>query len=313
MNAPPPTLADADNAPSLPYSYSPLPVAQLESLRSKINQMIDSIQTLQWTVEAGGQNAMPAWPDILSKYTMLLSQSHNLSMSLVGTYSGISASVSKPSMNGLSGHAAGHGLQASTNPYERLALHPSVPMADAQLDNDIIPLLRNQQTTDVLRFENETVRHLAEHMVTRGSLGVLSIPSSQSAEAAPGVRRPGLDGSKKVEYSDVLKECEQIRVEHDERVERAVRAVALLRDKYDWKARVEVDQEEPEELEWDPRFTGQDRQQQHPVHDDEIEDRAGRDHGNESNTSEEEEELEEVLGNGADQSAEGTPSPAVAG
>jgi hypothetical protein len=27
----------------------------------------------------------------------------------------------------------------------------------------------------------------------------------------------------------------------------------MLRDKYDWKTRVEVEVEEPEELEWDPR------------------------------------------------------------
>lgn len=307
MNATP-TLGAPDSVPPLPYDYTALPVAQLESLRSKINQMIDSIQTLQRTVEAGGQNAMPAWPDILSKYTMLLSQSHNLSMSLVGTFGAISASGSKPSMNGLSGHGS---VQAGTNPYERLALHPSVSMTDAQLDNDIIPLLRNQQTTDVLKYENETVRHLAEHMATRGSLGVLSLPSSQpSANIAPdGIRRPGIDASKKVDYADVLKECEQIRLEHDERVDRAVRAVALLREKYDWKARVEVDQEEPEELEWDPRFAGGSGQGAMNADAESAGGHGDQANGDESNTSEEEEELEEVLGNGADQSPEGTPQP----
>ncbi|KAH9855468.1 hypothetical protein C2E23DRAFT_711189, partial [Lenzites betulinus] len=198
-----------------------LPVSQLESLKFKANQIIESIQLLQRTVEMGGQPGMPAWPDILSKYNILLSQSHSISMSL------------------LAAHQTG-ATSSQGNPYEKIALHPRVPLTDTQLDNELIPLLRNQQTTDVLRFENETVRHLAEHMETKGSLGALG--------HAP---RPG---GKHVDYEDVLRECEQIRVEHDQRVERATRAVTLLREKYDWKARVEVEQEEPEELDWDPRM-----------------------------------------------------------
>lgn len=272
-----------------PSSPSSLPVGQLESLRSKINQMIESIQTLQRTVEGGGYNAMPAWPDILSKYTMLLSQSHNLSMSLVNTYAAIRANGQGPS------HAP------PPNPYERLALHPSMVMSDAQLDNEVIPLLRNQQTTDVLKLENETVRHLAEHMVTRGSLGVLAMPPQGSGPQ----RAMDMDAGRKAEYSDVLAECEQIKMEHDERIERAINAVVRLRsEKYEWKVRVEVEQEEPEELEWDPRFGTQTG----------LGDAAQGSHDKmrvdeESNDSEEEEELEEVLGNGEDQSPEGTPEP----
>ncbi|KAF7795454.1 hypothetical protein EIP86_006615 [Pleurotus ostreatoroseus] len=291
-------MATTSTAPlTNPYILEPsqLPVGQLESLRSKIVQMTESMQLLQRTIEVGGQNVMPAWPDILSKYTILLSQSHNLSISLLGSYASAAAAART---NG--------NTSASTpvNPYERLALHPIIPMPDAQLDNEIIPLLRNQQTTDVLRLENETVRHLAEHMVTRGSLGVLA--TTQPPTAVPGRRGLGMDTGKKPEYEDVLRECEQIKVEHDERVDRAVRAVMLLREKYDWKARVEVDQEEPEELEWDPRLQG--------LRED-GENIAGGADGvptpdDQSNDSEEEEELEEVLGNGSDHSMEGTPQPA---
>ena len=273
--------------PGLDPSY--LPTSQLESLRSKINQMIESIQLLQRTVEVGGQNVMPAWPDILSKYTILLSQSHNLSMSLVNTYSSSTART----------NGAGTAHTPSTNPYERLALHPTASMTDVQLDNEVIPLLRNQQTTDVLRLENETVRHLAEHMATRGSLGVLA-PPPPVAMHLHGRR----DAVKRPEYEDVLRECEQIKIEHDERVDRAVRAVMLLREKYDWKARVEVDQEEPEELEWDPRTDG-------ASVGDHVDDGAESEQtaDEQSNDSEEEEELEEVLGNGSDHSPEGTPQP----
>ncbi|KAH9933586.1 uncharacterized protein BXZ73DRAFT_77211 [Epithele typhae] len=81
------------------------------------------------------------------------------------------------------------------------------------------------------------------------------------------------------EYEDVLWECEAIRVE------RGTRAVELLRERYDWKSRVEVDQEEPED--WEPGLGG---------------DGAGMGEdtpsGGQSNDSEEEDEPEEVLGNG---------------
>jgi hypothetical protein len=208
------------------FDHSNLPIAQLESLKFKATQIIESIQSLQRTIDSGPYS-MPPWPDILSKYNILLSQSHNFSSALLHQ----PGSAGARSLNGASG-----------NVYEKIALHPSVGMTDAQLDNEVIPLLRNQQTTDVLRMENECVKRLAEHMVTKGSLGVLGIPS------------PTLIQGRKVEYEDVLKECEQIKGDHDQRVDRAVRAVVMLRDKFEWKQRVEVEVEEPEELDWDPRL-----------------------------------------------------------
>ena len=262
-----PIINPSSDTASLPYDLQSLPVAQLESLKFKANQIIDSIQNLSRTVEMGYREVMPAWPDILSKYNILLSQSHQLSLSLSAAHQTTAA--------------------AQGNPYEKITLHPRVPLTDAQLDSELLPLLRNQQTNDVLRIENETVRHLAEHMETRGSLGVLG--------HAP---RPG---GKHPEYDDVLRECEQIRVEHDLRVERAARAVVLLRDKWDWKARVEVDQEEPEELDWDPRITSGSGAPP-------SEESADTPSGEQSNDSEEEEELEEVLGNG-EHTPDGTPAP----
>ncbi|KZT06685.1 uncharacterized protein LAESUDRAFT_148257 [Laetiporus sulphureus 93-53] len=281
MDHPPVTSAPTAN-PRLPFDPSTLPIAQLESLKFKANQIIESIQLLQRTVELGGQNAMLAWPDILSKYNILLSQSHNLSNSLLGTTQS-SASI----------HATSAG-----SPFERLALHPSIPMSDSQLDNELIPLLRNQQTTDVLKLENEIVRHLSEYMVTKGSLGVLT----QTGQ--PGMYSQG----NRTEYEDVLRECEEIRAEHDSRVDRAVRAVAMLREKYDWKVRVAVDQEEPEELEWEPRGP-------HLAPEEEADEEGASEEGEggnspegvQSNDSDEEEELEEVLGNGGDQTPDGTP------
>ncbi|KAG6884538.1 hypothetical protein C0993_010294, partial [Termitomyces sp. T159_Od127] len=216
-----------------PLTTSGLPISQLESLRFKSSQIIDSIQSLQRTVEAGHMAVMPAWPDILSKYNILLSQTHSFSMSLSGT---------------LSAGAASQGSRPVpfSSSLERVALHPSSPLTDAQLDGEVIPLLRNQQTTDVLRVESDTVRRLAEHMVTKGSLGVIA-PQPPPKSAPFGVFK------KPIEYADVIAECEEIREAHDRRVERAVRAVTMLRERFDWRARVEVEVEEPEELEWDPR------------------------------------------------------------
>ncbi|KAJ3478758.1 hypothetical protein NLI96_g9535 [Meripilus lineatus] len=259
-------------APSL------LPVGQLESLKFKSSQIIESIQALQWTLEAGNQNFMPSWPDILSKYNILLSQSHSLSTSLFSLHTQ-------------------HSAPNSQSPFEQLALHPNVGMTDAQLENDLIPLLRNQQTTDVLKMENDIVRRLSEHMSTKGSLGVLAPPPNAGLG---GLARFG-SMPKRTEYEDVLRECDQIRVEHDARCTRAENAVNILRDKYDWKARVEVEQEEPEELEWDPRLQ------------DDFDESGGKEGGaggyagsRHSNDTDEEEELEEVLGNG-EHTPEATP------
>ncbi|KAK7434669.1 hypothetical protein VKT23_020077 [Stygiomarasmius scandens] len=240
-------MAEQNASPEgLFFDPSTLPVAQLESLRFKANQIIDSIQTLQRTIDSHPA-AMPAWPDILSKYTILLSQTHSFSTSLT------SSNANAPKMNGVS---AGGGSQDKSSPFEKIVLHPRFPMTDAQLDTDVIPLLRNIQTIDVLNTENETVRRLSEHMVTRGSVGVLGgtplPPPPGGAHAFGGSHLQFTQ--RKPEYEDVLRECEEIRGDHDRRADRAIRAVMLLRDKFDWKSRVAVEVEEPEELEWDPRF-----------------------------------------------------------
>ncbi|KAH9933589.1 uncharacterized protein BXZ73DRAFT_46207 [Epithele typhae] len=261
-------LSSSNTTESLPPDIRALPVGQLESLRFKTNQIVESIQLLQRTLNMGGAAIMPPWPEILSKYNILLSQSHSLSMSLAAAHQASTA--------------------AQGNPYERIALAPRGPLSDAQVDGEFIHHLRTQPTVDVLRAENDAVRHLAGHMDTKGSLGVLG----HAAGAGPRGRLGGHP-----EYEDVLRECEEIRVEHDLRVERATRAVELLRERYDWKSRVEVDQEEPED--WEPGFGG-----------DGAETGEDTPSGGQSNDSEEEEELEEVLGNG-EHTPEGSAGPAT--
>jgi len=219
-------------APPLSELPSPaLPIPQLESLKLRANQIIESIFALQRTIEAGGHpSAMSAWPDTLSKYSILLSQTHNFSNALLQPFPTAATNASR---------------SRQLNVYETIALHPKNGMTDAQLDGEVAPLLRNQQTTEVLRLENDTVRRLGEHMSTRGSLGVLGMVTPPAPAGMVG-RKP--------EYEDVLRECGEVCEEHDRRVDRAMRAVVMLRDKFDWKQRVEVEVEEPEELDWDPRL-----------------------------------------------------------
>jgi hypothetical protein len=225
-------------APLPTLTAPPLPTAQLESLKFKSSQIIESINALAWSIKNNDLAAMPSWPDILSKYNILLSQTLNFSNALLQTQTVRSNYIGGPTVQ--------------QNIYERIAIHPLTGMTEQELDTEAAPLLRNQQTLDVLKTENETVRRLAEHMPTRGSLGVLGAPPPAPTNGfGYGIHT----APKKPEYEDVLRECTEIRNAHDQRVDRAVRAVTMLRDKFDWKQRVEVEVEEPEELEWDPRFS----------------------------------------------------------
>ncbi|TEB25098.1 hypothetical protein FA13DRAFT_1796759 [Coprinellus micaceus] len=153
-----------------------LPISQLESLRFKANQIIESIESLYAMLEGRMYpEYMPSWPELLSKYNVILSQTQNFSNSLVNPFPAARAQQQQQQQS------------EQENIFQKIVMHPNVGITDAQMDGEIGPLLRNQQTMSVLKQENET-------------------------------------------------------------------AVALLRDKYEWKARVEVEVEEPEELDWDPRY-----------------------------------------------------------
>lgn len=217
-------MSNKDSLPAASFDPSTLPIGQLESAKSKIAQIMESIVALQRLVEAGGQEAMPAWPDILTKYNVLLSQTYNLSTSLISS----NTSSQMSSTRAANGVKSSSSVAANSKPLARLALHPFSALADAQLDNDLAPLLRNQQTTDVLRYESATVRRLAERL----PVNALQPENQNSAET----------------YTSILQTCETIREEHDLRCDRAVRAVNMLREKYDWKARVAVEVEEPEDF-----------------------------------------------------------------
>ena len=219
--------------PILPANLGgpPPDIASLESIKFRVTQLIDSIKMLAWQLEAF--HPPPPWPDLLAKYAVVMAQTHNLSRAL----------------------ASGGALSGT-------ALHPRAPLPDTTLlDGALIPLLRNQQTTDVLRAESASVRRLGL---------ALELPE----DAPPHV---------------VLNAVSEVVVAHDARAERAQRAVAMLREKYDWHARVAVD---PDEI-W-----GDDEDLEGPDTGEVPAARKGPGSPASGNTSEEDEELENVLGGG---------------
>ena len=191
-----------------------LPIAQLESLKYRVTQIMESITTLQVLIDANGAPAMPPWPDILARYNLLLSQTHSLSVSL-------SYTLAHPSQQ------PGQ-KNPPVNPFQNLVLHPSLAIPEQQLDNAIAPLLRNHPTMPVLKEEDVSVRRIAAVLQSALPEGVPAVPGAEGCE-------------------QVVQECQEIKREHDSRVDGAIKAVSLLRDRYEWRTRVEAGDEEPDE------------------------------------------------------------------
>ncbi|KAH9177537.1 hypothetical protein EDB89DRAFT_2064514 [Lactarius sanguifluus] len=197
----------------------PPDVASLESIKFRVTQLIDSIRALAWQLEAF--HPPPPWPELLAKYAVVMAQAHNLSRAL------------------------------ASSPLASMALHPRATLSDASLDSSLIPLLRNQQTTDVLRAESATVKRLGT---------ALGLPE----DSPPPVNGPS-------------------------------EAVAMLREKYDWRVRVAVD---PDEVWSDDGDLDVPTAETVPAVPE------GPSSPASGNTSDEEEELENVLGTGLPNSDE---------
>lgn len=174
---------------------------------------------------------MYPWPDLLARYNLLLSQTLNFSNSL--------AAAVPPQPGSRPSDASVERI------FEKLALHPKKALEDPQFHAEVAPFIRHNQTYDILKKESTTVSGLCDHLETRGSVGVLSgLPSARMK-------------SRKTTYEDVLQECAEIGGSHERRVERGRLVVAQIlekTDKYEWKERVLVEQPEPDELGFDPRY-----------------------------------------------------------
>lgn len=186
-------------------------VGQLESLKYRMNQLIESIAALQYLIHNNGSPAMPSWPDVLARYNLLLSQIHALfsALSYIPTHAAQKQQPQEDSQ------------EPSTKPLQNLVVYPTVLFTQHQLDHELQHLFRTSQTAEVLKEEDGIVRRIG------------SMLKSSTPEGVP--LQPGPEGC-----MQVVQECAEIKHEHDARVERAVKAVTLLKDRYDWHARVEA-------------------------------------------------------------------------
>ena len=207
-----PASAASVQVPVQNFDPTGLPLAHLVALRSKLNQIIESLFTLIRTIDGDGLPGMAAWPDILSKYNNLLIQSHTLITSLSGV------DIPQPARR------PGEARRERINPFETIALHPLTvngpsgpgsggleePPHHGMLEN----LLRTDPHPEVIKRWDETVRRFVER------------------------RKGGIQ----VEPQDVMKEMIAMREGHDARIDRALKVVEELRDRWDWKARVALDE-----------------------------------------------------------------------
>ena len=103
------------------------------------------------------------------------------------------------------------------NQFEMIALHPLISLNELQT-NMTVNLLRTQPIPEVMSKADESIARFAEK------------------------RKDGADDF------DVIKEMQQIREGHDAKVDRALKSVMELKDKYDWKMRMAFDEPEDENM-----------------------------------------------------------------
>jgi hypothetical protein len=217
--------------PKLAFDPSTLPVGQLESLRFKANQLVESIQSLTATLALGlptpngfNPNMLPPWPDILAKYSLLVSQTHTLSQSLNITFNQPApmqpASILRPKI-------------IPVNPFQKIVLHPGKPLEEEHIGATLLPLLRTKPDAPEDELENLLVARL------RRSQAFASSNQPRRAGFGLGAGIGGADSS--LQHEETLRKCSAMRQEHDARADRAARAVSMLREKFDTKARVEIE------------------------------------------------------------------------
>jgi len=103
------------------------------------------------------------------------------------------------------------------NQFEMIALHPLISLNELQT-NMTVNLLKTQPVPEVMTRADESIALFAEK------------------------RKDGADDF------DVIKEMQQIREGHDAKVDRALKSVMELKDKYDWKMRMAFDEPEDQNM-----------------------------------------------------------------
>jgi hypothetical protein len=111
----------------------------------------------------------------------------------------------------------GEPLRPRVNQFEMIALHPLISLNELQT-NMTVNLLKTQPLPEVMSKADDSIARFAEK------------------------RKDGADDF------DVIKEMQQIREGHDAKVDRALKSVMELKDKYDWKMRMAFDEPEDENM-----------------------------------------------------------------
>ncbi|CAE6481692.1 unnamed protein product, partial [Rhizoctonia solani] len=210
-----------------------------------IIQIMEGINGLLITLNTPGMQ-LAAWPELMTKYSLLLSKTHTLASSLSTPPTrkgmiGFRQIVPTPfAVNGPPDTTASTG---QTNP----APNPGVPSSsdgptglDPQLDAMLEALLDGRRSISVTKTDVGNVARLHLPGGNAGGVGLgLGLGIGGMGAGA------GLVGET-VPPDVMLARLEEVRSAHDARCARGVEAVRQLKDKYDWKSRLLFDDSESE-------------------------------------------------------------------
>ncbi|CCA67375.1 hypothetical protein PIIN_01206 [Serendipita indica DSM 11827] len=220
--------AQTTQGPITNFDPSNLPVAHLISLRARLSQIIESLNVLTYTIDGEGRPGMSSWPEILSKYNNLLAQSHNLINTLSGEH------FPQPPRR------PGEPERERINPFETIALHPLSVTTNPSVPNPTAGTLSAAQTTTGSSGNFDDTHHGMLENLLRTDPHPAVIKRWDDTVRRFAERRKG--GGSQIEPQDVIKEMLEMKEGHDARIERALRVIADLRERWEWKMRVSFDE-----------------------------------------------------------------------
>ncbi|QRV93071.1 hypothetical protein RhiJN_21089 [Ceratobasidium sp. AG-Ba] len=244
---PDPKLNPAELAASLPQ-------AQLEDLRYKIQQIMESINGLMVTLttpqNTGVGGGLAGWPELMTKYSVLLSKTHSLAASL----SAPPTRKGQASLKAIAPAPFATDLPLPLAPGVVLPPGTAPPVMDPQqLEAMFDALLDGRRSQSVLKTDINNVARLRLPKDSAGPMpfggGGISIGAVGTTTGTRGVG--GVAGVREGPMTAEELRAEQARLDeviraHDARCARGVEAVRQLKDKYDWKSRLLFDDSDTE-------------------------------------------------------------------
>ncbi|KAF8603593.1 hypothetical protein BDV93DRAFT_556290 [Ceratobasidium sp. AG-I] len=272
MSAPLPPAPVPDPKIDATASAAALPQAQLENLRYKITQITESITGLIVTLNTqqgnGVAGGLAAWPELMTKYNVLLSKTHSLAASLGAAPTrkgqtslkaiaphpyvtdGPKPPVAPTAAPAVPGQAAATPVGGPGQPQPAPAT--AVPTLDPHLDVMLEVLLDGRRAPAVLRADIANSARLRLPQENGGMPGFGlgqggMIGGGSSTGLAGGIFggiREGVMTAEELRAEEAR--LDEVRRAHDARCARGVEAVRQLKDKYDWKSRLLFDDSDSE-------------------------------------------------------------------